>query len=96
MGTDGDVQAVSEGLTLADGTPVEADQRYHVATTDYIALGGNDYRGITDAVDWKNTHVRTHSFFIDYLEKLGKLPHETDGRLVNLDPDWEARRTCFR
>ena len=83
-------------LTLADGTPVEADQRYHVATTDYIALGGNDYRGITDAVDWKNTHVRTHSFFIDYLEKLGKLPHETDGRLVNLDPDWEARRTCFR
>jgi len=83
-------------LKLADGTPVKPDRLYHVATTDYIALGGNDYKGITDAVDWKNTHIRTHSFFIEYLEKLGKLPHETDGRLVNLDPNWESRRTCFR
>lgn len=79
-------------LMLADGTPVEPDKKYHVATTDYIALGGNDYRGITDAVDWKNTHVRTHPYFVEYLEKLGSLPHETDGRLVNLDPNWESRR----
>jgi len=83
-------------ITLADGTPVEPDALYHVATTDYIALGGNDYKGITDAVTWKNTHVRTHRFFVDYLEKTGYLPHETDGRLVNLDPDWESRRFSAR
>ena len=70
---------------------MEPDKQYHVATTDYIALGGNDYKGITDTVAWTNTHVRTHRFFIDYLEKLGHLPHQTDGRLVNLDPDWESR-----
>ena len=83
-------------ITLADGTPVEPDKQYHVATTDYIALGGNDYKGITDTVAWTNTHVRTHRFFIDYLEKLGHLPHQTDGRLVNLDPDWESRHRSAR
>ena len=83
-------------ITLADGTPIESDTYYHVATTDYMALGGNDYKGITDAVAWTNTHVRTHRFFVEYLEKLGQLPHETDGRLLNLDPDWEIRRNGSR
>ena len=79
-------------ITLSDGTPIDPNGLYHVATTDYIALGGNDYKGITDTIDWKNTHIRTHRFFVDYLEKMGHLPSDTDGRLLNLDPDWETRR----
>jgi len=75
-------------LCLADGSPVDDDRLYTVATTDYIALGGNDYKGITDRVDWENTHVRTHKFFVDFLRDMGEMPHETDGRMKNLDENW--------
>lgn len=80
-------------LALSDGTEIDEEAWYTVATTDYIATGGNDYRGITDTVAWKNTHIRTHAFFVDYLRRLGRLRHETDGRSRNLDPDWERSRT---
>ena len=32
----------------------------------------------------------------ELMEKLGQLPHETDDRLLNLDPDWETRRNGSR
>jgi len=70
-------------LCLSDGSVVERDKFYRVATTDYIAFGGNDYGEIMKCVDWENTHVRTHKFFVDYLRERGVLPHETDGRITN-------------
>lgn len=75
-------------LCLEDGSAIEKDRMYRLATTDYIAMGGNDYRGITDTVAWENTHVRTHKFFVDYLREKAVLPHETDGRILNLDSEW--------
>ncbi len=75
-------------LRLEDGTPIWRRTRVRVATTDYIAMGGNDYRDITSLTDWENTHVRTHAFFVDFLRRRGAIPEATDGRMLNLDPAW--------
>lgn len=75
-------------LCLADGTPIPPDARIRVATSDYIAMGGNEYQDIMQKTCWENTHVRTHKFFVDFLRQRGAIPEETDGRMQNLDPAW--------
>ena len=75
-------------LAREDGTPLQKDDRIRVGTTDYIATGGNNYREITEQVTWENTHMRTHAFFVEFLRRRGVLPHETDDRMINLDPAW--------
>lgn len=75
-------------IRLEDGTPVEPEHRVRIATTDYIAFGGNDYAGIMEKTCWENTGVRTHAFFVSFLRRRGGIPPETDGRMKNLDPAW--------
>lgn len=75
-------------IALDDGTRIPRETRLRVATTDYIAMGGNDYQEIMSETDWENTHIRTHAFFVDFLRQRGQIEHETDGRMVNLDPSW--------
>ena len=57
-------------------------QIYPKSFLDTTGTGVGDLRGIISK--------------LDYLEKLGNLPHETDGRLLNLDPSWESRRNGAR
>ena len=75
-------------LCREDGTPIAPETRIRVATTDYIAMGGNDYRDITSLTAWENTHIRTHAFFVEFLRQRGAIPETTDGRMRNLDPAW--------
>ena len=75
-------------LCREDGTPIAPETRIRVATTDYIAMGGNDYRDITSLTAWENTHIRTHAFFVEFLRRRGAIPETTDGRMRNLDPAW--------
>lgn len=75
-------------LTLEDGRPIEKTARLRVATTDYIAMGGNDYQEIMANTLWQNTHIRTHAHFIDFFRRRGVIPAETDGRMKNLDSLW--------
>ena len=75
-------------LCREDGTPIAPETRIRVATTDYIAMGGNDYRDITSLIAWENTHIRTHALFVEFLRQRGAIPETTDGRMRNLDPAW--------
>ncbi len=75
-------------IRLEDGRPLRPDSYVRIATTDYIASGGNNYQDIMKQTAWVNTHIRTHTYFVDYLRDRRVIPHQTDGRLLNLDPDW--------
>lgn len=78
-------------ITLDNGTPIGEEMCVSVATTDYIATGGNDYMEIMTQMKWENTHISTHAFFVEFLRRRGVLVHETDGRMANLDPVWPQR-----
>jgi 2',3'-cyclic-nucleotide 2'-phosphodiesterase/3'-nucleotidase len=47
-------------LTLSDGTPIELEQSYTVATSAYMASGGNDTSQVSDQIDYEAKDIRFH------------------------------------
>jgi 2',3'-cyclic-nucleotide 2'-phosphodiesterase/3'-nucleotidase len=71
-------------VSLDDGTPVRDDERYLVATSAYIASGGNGYRPITALTDWDKTDLMAHTVFIEHMRHIKRLNSQVQGRLVDL------------
>lgn len=71
-------------LTLSNGEPVLDKSEYLVATSAYIASGGNDYREIISQTDWVKTEYMTHPVFIDKMRKKKILDSKTEGRLIDM------------
>ena len=47
-------------ITLPDGTPLDPAREYTVATSEYMASGGNDTSEVAGALDWHETGVRMY------------------------------------
>lgn len=77
-------------LTLDDGTPVDVHGEYTVATSSYLADGGNGYGELLTATEWTCTETRTHALFIDRLRGR-RLRADTEGRVVDLGDGAPAR-----
>lgn len=60
-------------ITLADGTPLEREKTYTVATSEYMASGGNDTGQIANALQWEKLPVRMYEAIFAHVRKLGKL-----------------------
>lgn len=73
-------------IATADGTPIRDDANYRVATSAYIASGGNDYRDIISLTEWEKTSHMAHAVFIDKMRSRGKLSSATEGRIIDLSP----------
>ena len=68
-------------VLLRDGTPVEMDRAYSVASSEYMASGGNDTLPIAHALKWKNTQKRIYDALFDYLRKDGTMRVSPERRL---------------
>ena len=55
-------------LTLSDGTPIELEQSYAVATSAYMASGGNDTSKVADQIDFQVTETRFHEAAFAYAQ----------------------------
>lgn len=71
-------------LKLEDDTPIMEDQLYLVATSAYIASGGNDYLAITDLTEWEKTDYMAHDVFIEKLKIRKRLNSALQGRIIDL------------
>lgn len=68
-------------MMLRDRTPVEMDRRYSVATSEYMASGGNDTSQIAGTLSWENTQMRIYDVLFDYLRKDGTMRVSPEQRL---------------
>jgi len=68
-------------ITLRDGSPVEADASYTVATSEYMASGGNDTGKVAQALTWKNTGVPYLDAIFAYLRRHQKMCIKPEQRL---------------
>lgn len=68
-------------LTLADGTPVERGATYTVATSEYMASGGNDTGEVANALTWRETGVRVYDALFDSIRRHGGLYVSPEQRL---------------
>ena len=71
-------------LTLENGVPILDDQEYLVATSAYIASGGNDYSKIISKTEWKKTEYLTHPVFIEKMRAKKRLDSKIERRIVDL------------
>lgn len=63
-----------------DGREVEDDEVLTVATSEYMASGGNDTRTIAGKHAWTRCDVMIHEAIYDYLRKQSDLSNDIDGR----------------
>lgn len=71
-------------VTLDDGKPIQDGEAYLVATSAYIASGGNGYRAITAQTDWEKMALMAHTVFIEQMKRIKRLNSRVQGRLVDL------------
>lgn len=67
-------------MTLSDGTPIEDDGVYQVATLDFLATGGNGYENLL-ACTWDQTGILSRDAYVEELRNLGSISNAVYGRL---------------
>ncbi len=58
-------------VTLRDGTPIEPERVYTVATSEYMASGGNDTGLVADSLQWHQVGTRMYDAIFAYLKRHG-------------------------
>jgi len=66
--------------TLINGKPVNPDQDYYVATSDYLALGGDNMKFFSKGESIP-TGIKLRDLFIDYFKKNQQINPKEDMRL---------------
>jgi len=73
-----------QSISTSDGTLLRDAEHYWVATSAYIASGGNDYRDITSLTNWEKTDFMSHPVFIEKMRLRRRLSSRTEGRIIDL------------
>lgn len=71
-------------VTLADGTPLKMDQKYTVATNNFLAEGGDGFKTFTEA-EFKETYIKVRDVLIDHLRQLEEINVQPAKRAVEVD-----------
>jgi len=70
-----------QSITLRDGTPIDLKSKYTVASSEYMASGGNDTSLIAKQLTWKKTDILFWDAMFDYVQKYGKLQISPEKRM---------------
>lgn len=65
-------------VTLADGTPLQADKSYRVAINDYLAEGGDGFTMFGHCQDLTNTQQAIRDMVINHIEKVQSIIFKAD------------------
>lgn len=68
-------------ITLRDGTPMDPDHLYTVASSEYMASGGNDTAQVAGKLQWQKTGKRMHDLIFASLEKYGCMKVSDEQRM---------------
>lgn len=73
-----------EKITLRDGTPIDLQKTYTVASSEYMSSGGNDTGQIANALTWEKTTIRFWDAMFDRMRKYGKMHISPEQRMVEI------------
>ncbi|MFW6266622.1 MAG: bifunctional metallophosphatase/5'-nucleotidase [Halanaerobiales bacterium] len=71
-------------VTLPDGTPLEMDKEYTVATNNFLAEGGDKFETFTE-VEFSNTNVLVRDALLNFLRELDSIDVDIEDRAVEVD-----------
>jgi 2',3'-cyclic-nucleotide 2'-phosphodiesterase/3'-nucleotidase len=73
-----------QSITLRNGMPLEMEKKYTVASSEYMASGGNDTSQIANALSWENTGILFWDAMFDYLRNYGKMHISPEQRMFEI------------
>lgn len=83
-------------VTLPDGTPLQMDKKYTVATNNFLAEGGDGFKTFTE-VNFTDTNVLVRDSLLNYLRNMDSIDVDAESRAVEVDDsavlfeiDWAA------
>lgn len=68
-------------ITLRDGTPLLRENTYTVATSEYMASGGNDTSDVAKEATWKKTNLLIYDAIFNYLRKYKEMRVSPEQRM---------------
>ncbi|MFW5979575.1 MAG: 5'-nucleotidase C-terminal domain-containing protein, partial [Halanaerobium sp.] len=71
-------------VSLADGTPLEMDKKYTVATNNFLAEGGDGFETFTE-VDFEDSYTVVRDAVIEYLREKEEIDVDIDRRVEEVD-----------
>lgn len=66
---------------MRDGSPIEMDRLYTVASSEYMASGGNDTAQVAGRHSWQEIGVRVYDAIFSSLEKYGRMELSGEQRM---------------
>ncbi len=69
-------------VTLADGTPLDPDATYRVATNNFMATGGDQFTTLTKGANTADTGINLVETVVRYLEANSPVDPQVEGRLT--------------
>lgn len=75
-------------MRMSDGTPIEMDKIYTVATNNFMATGGDGFKGFTDpsvAKTYTDTYKLLRDVFIEKIQKQKKLRPSLERRIFSAE-----------
>ncbi len=71
-------------VTLPDGTPLEMNKTYTVATNNFLGEGGDGFKTFTE-VEFTDTNVLVRDALLNYLREMDSIDVDADGRAIEVD-----------
>ena len=68
-------------ITLRDGSPLQRDKIYSVASSEYMSSGGNGTAALANRLKWEEIGVRVYDSIFGYLEKYGYMRVSEEQRM---------------
>ncbi len=72
----------TQQITLEDGTPINPNEEYTIATSAYMASGGNDTGSIANKIKWKKTDMYFYDAVFNYAKKIKVLNVKQYPRII--------------
>ncbi len=69
-------------VTLADGTPIDLNATYRVATNNFMASGGDQFTTLTQGTNTVDTGINLVDTVVRYLEANSPVDPQVEGRLA--------------
>jgi len=70
-------------ITLEDGTLLEMDKKYTVATNDFLS-GGQDGFTTLGEVEWTNTYELVRDVMIEKIKEVNEISPQIENRMIDV------------
>jgi 5'-nucleotidase len=67
-----------------NGQPIDPEKTYRMATNNFLAAGGGNYKIFLEGTNRDDTYITVRSAMVDYIRKHSPVSAEIEGRITRI------------